>query len=33
MHLMDQASFGLQSDSQVRDPLCTAVERIIGARE
>ena len=33
MHLMDQASFDLQSISQVRDPLRKAVERIIGARE
>ena len=33
MHLMDQASSGLQSSSQVRDLLRTAVERIIGARE
>jgi len=33
MHLMDQASFDLQSISQVRDPLRKAVDRIIGARE
>ena len=33
MHLMDQASFGLQSDGQVRGPLRAAVERIIGARD
>ena len=33
MHLMDKTSSGLQSSSQVRDLLRTAVERIIGARE
>jgi AcrR family transcriptional regulator len=33
MHLMDQASSGLQSSNQVRDLLRKAVERIIGARE
>ena len=33
MHLMDEASSGLQSSNQVRDLLRKAVERIIGARE